>query len=320
VTTPAEGIHAHPYRKLGKRDPDPGRRSIPFGAHVATVPTHPVNCDDYAGIVMPMDGNDRYGDCVVAGWDHFQQIVTNLLAGKGVNLTWNEIVELYRTQNPDFDPDLSADDPRQEDNGMSIQLLLELLVRRDLILGFAKVDHTDVEEVRAAVYLGLAVVAGANLQVAQRSQTVWDYVPGSPTWGGHCFVIGAYGPEAFGNGTWGGIVESTVRFLTECCDEVWFLITKYHVANPAFRQGYDMASYIAAWESITGRSFPVPVVDPPTPVPPAPVVPVVDLSGDPSSLALARRIYGQRHDRLIPASLRAAGAAWLEAHPELPTR
>ena len=298
----ASGIHAHPVRKLGCAPLDEWnyRRALSFGAHLATVPSHPISADDTTGLVFNMDLNDQVGDCVVAGWDHFRQIVTTLLTGAGATFTTEEIVAFYRTQNPDFDlngspatngPESSAD------QGMVIQDFLEYLQQNGYILGFAKVDHTQPDEVRAAAYLGLGLIGGYDLQVAQQTQSVFSYVPGSGEWGGHCMVEAAsYDKTRTGDVTWGTVQQTDASFLTEACSELWFVILKEHVAHPAFRAGFDLTSFAAAFEALTGRPFPA------DPEPPAPD-PVQPVPSDPfdTVIAMLRKVW-------------APFDAWLKRH------
>lgn len=220
---------------------------------------------DAESLSYPMDGNDQAGDCVVAGYDHFKQVVTQLLTGRGKNLTLDEIEELYRTQNPNF---RFSGDPRvngpgsNADNGMVIQLLLELLQKRGYILGFAKVNHTNHEELKAAIYLSLGVVVGVALDVAQQRQEVWDYVPGSPSWGGHCVVLVDYLATRIKHVSWGRIYDMTFPFIDEQMWEAWFVIVQEQVNNPSFHMNYDLPAFAAAFEQLTGRKFPVNVTPP----------------------------------------------------------
>jgi hypothetical protein len=264
----ATGIHAHPSKKLGKRAPST-KKAIPFAGLVSIVPTHPISADDTNHLTFNMDGNDQWGDCVVAGWDHFRQVVTSLLTGTGKTFSTEEIVAFYRTQNPKFDPD-NYDEAN--DNGMVIQDFLGYLQKNGYILGFAKVDHTSGDDVKAAIYLGLAVIIGVDLETAQQSQSVWDYKR-SGEWGGHCVTTVKYtgSPDQQTCVTWGELQPMTENFLAQQCDECWFVITQDHVDHPAFREGFDLQKFADAFKTLTGRDFPA-VVPAPQPTPtPAPV-------------------------------------------------
>jgi hypothetical protein len=60
----------------------------------------------------------------------------------------------------------------------------------------------------------------------------------------------------------------TQSFVIHQVSEAWFILTEDLIAHPAFRAGFDLASFSAAYTAITGSPFPV--VVPPDPVPPAP--------------------------------------------------
>src|SRR5580692_10939178 len=115
METQAQNIHRFPGFCKGKRAPL-NRDAVPFGKFVIQLPTTPI-VDPAPALVYPMDGNDTVGDCVVAGWDHFRQVVTQLLTGTGLNFTQEQIWAFYQTQNPNFNPAT----PGVNDNGMCIQ-------------------------------------------------------------------------------------------------------------------------------------------------------------------------------------------------------
>lgn len=250
-------------RKLGKLPPIPGRASLRFADFVtAELPDVPLSFEP-PELSWPMDLNDRYGTCVVAGWDHTRQLLQHELANVNTNLTEQQIIELYRTQNPNHPP---------QDDGMYIQVFLEELTRRGDILGFARIDQDDPAAIKAGVYLGLSLMIGAMLDTpqvgAQFDRGVWDYVPNSRQAGGHC--VNVVGARAVPGGnlmcvTWARVVDLTPRFMAEQCDEVWFVLTQAHVDHPGFRAGFDLPKFARAYEAITGRTFPVTVTPPPEP-------------------------------------------------------
>ncbi len=254
----AVGIHDHPTLKLGRRAPS-GRRAILFSELHVRAPEHPT-VDPAPDLSFPMDDNDQWGDCVVAGWDHCRQVVTQLLTGTGLNYTKDQILAFYRTQNPDFDPSgsPSTNGPGSSaDGGMEIQTFLEYLHAQGDILGFARVDPQVEADVKAAIYLGLGIVIGVNLDVAQQTQDVWKHVADSAPWGGHCVVwVGYTGrPDDDACVTWGHLLDMTKSFVTHQCDEAWFVITQAHLDNPNFRAGFDLAKFADAYTAITGKQW-----------------------------------------------------------------
>lgn len=245
------------------------RVSVSFGDFLKVMPTVPL-VDMAPDLVYPMDGNDRVGDCVIAGWDHFRQTVTYLLTGTGLNFTQDQLWKFYQTQNPKFDPNGSSttNGPgSQYDCGMSEQLFLEWLATNKYILGFGQVTLMNEQLLRAAIYIGLGVIIGVQLQEAQQNQFAtgkWDFVPGSPTEGGHCIDIVGFDTttELYEIITWGAKIKCTWNFLAHQMDEAWFVITQYHVDHPGFRNHFDLSAFADAVSTITGGKIVIPVTVP----------------------------------------------------------
>jgi len=245
---------------------------------VRTIPEHPIAADLMTGVEIGLDLNDEFGTCVPTGFDNFRRMVTQALTGVGIAAAQADIVAWYRTQNPGFNPNLSWDDPRQEDNGMVIQDFLAWLAKQGLILGFAAVDVRDDEMLKAANYLAMGPINGLDLDEAQvRGQFnagTWDYDPASPNAGGHCVPTGAYSGDDRAEedcATWATRIHMTTIFLDKQRSEAWAVLLPEHVTHPGFRQHFDLAAFASAYTAITGRAFPVKVdPDPPTPTPTPP--------------------------------------------------
>jgi hypothetical protein len=264
----------HPTRKTGRRPPIPGRAAVPFGRFLTAAPEHPTVDLDAGQFDYPMDLNDAWGDCVVACWDHVLQAIHTLLGGSYANLTEQQILDLYRTQNPDFDPAGTADTNgpgSAADGGMVIQTFLEHLVATGLILGFAKVDHRDAQETQAAVYLGLGLMVGCVVDQAQMTdqfdEGVWDYAPGSPEEGGHCIARVGYGGARWRDVSWAKLLQVTGSFDAHQVEELWFVLVQAHVDRPDFRAHFDLPGFAAAVKQITGGKVVIPVSPTPAPTP-----------------------------------------------------
>lgn len=258
-------IHNTPGRALGKLAPF-DRKSVSFGEFLTTLPSFPI-IDTAPNFSYPMDGNDAVGDCVVAGWDHARQVITGLFTGVQKNFTQDEIWAFYKTQNPNFDPHGTAatNGPgSSSDCGMNIQIFLEYLTSQKLILGFAKIDQTNENEMKAAAYLGLAVITGVVVDQAQMgpqfNAKLWDYVADSPQEGGHCVPVVGYTnpPDRMGCVTWGTIVDLTQPFIQKQMDEAWFILMQEHVDHPSFRNHFDLVGFAQAVREITDGKIIVP--------------------------------------------------------------
>jgi hypothetical protein len=185
--------------------------------------------------------------------------------------TWEDVVTLYRRQNPRFDPSKPGG---VEDNGVEMKQMLVDAVQHGFgetrVLGFAQVDAGDPDEIQACVAIFGGVLLGLDLDQAQSSQLadgVWDYVEGSPAWGGHAVMEGAY-TEADDEDciTWGVRCRMTKRFLEKQHSEAYVVILGDHLGSEQFLDGFDLERFAQAYEDITGRPFPVEV---PSPTPPS---------------------------------------------------
>lgn len=288
MTEPAVGIHAHPTKKLGRRPEDTSRPKLAFGQFLKTVPAAPL-VDAQPGLAFPMDHNDQVGDCVVAAGDHALQIIGALLTGGYTNWTDEFMLKAYQTQNPAFTAWTDGGGPN--DNGMDISTFLSWLVEQKLILGYAKIDTTKPAETTAAIFLGLAIITGEDMTVAQQSGDLWDYVAGAAAWGGHATTWGGYGDQELTQVvSWGsGAYEMSAAFVQHQVTEAYFIITQAHIDHPGFRDGFDLAAYAAAYQEITGAPFPVPVAPDPAPTPaptpaPAPSAPTITSPVDGATL------------------------------------
>jgi hypothetical protein len=314
----AVGIHAHPVKKLGKRPPV--RKDTVSIADFMTgqIPEHPV-VNMAPMLTYPMDHNDVAGDCVVAGADHALQVISASLGVPRRNWTDAQILTYYQTQNPNFRS--WADGGTDADGGMIIQDFLSTLVRVGEIVAFGAVDFRNQELMEAATYVGLAIVTGEDLRVAQQSQKVWDYSAKSPDWGGHCTTtVGYLGNENQTCVTWGALQDMTEGFISHQVDEAWLVLTQAHLSNPQFRNAFDLAGFAAAIAELTGNKVIVPVPpvpDPvpppptPTPIPPTPVDPLADFPRQQVRSWVDQKSPGHTKAERIA---KAAMAQWMADH------
>lgn len=263
--------------KFGRRPNDPLRPRIRLARSLTgVVPAHPAAADYLARLGgWLMLGNDTEGDCVAVTWANLRRLVTAVLATEFYP-PMSQVSAVYATQNPGG-----------SDNGMDIQTLLEYLVKTGgpdgvKALGFASVDHTNPEEVKAAIAIFGAVWTGFIMQNANMNQfdnhQPFDYVSGSPDAGGHSVLTGGYGSggsSQLGGDekfiTWAQETSFTDKFWSREVEECWVVIWPEHLQSKAFLEGVNLAAFAADYTAITGRPFPVPVPAPPAPVPPQPV-------------------------------------------------
>lgn len=173
----------------------------------------------------PMDGNDQYGDCTIAG-------VAHLIAAWNVEVSEQDAV-------PDGSSVVSTYEQLTggADTGLNEQTVLEHWRSNGLFSGkidaYAPIDRKDIVGLQQAVafyggaYLGIACPESAQQQF--QANEPWTYVPKSPVEGGHCIVALGYNHTAVLCATWGGIAEVTYPFLAHYLDEVWAIISEQFV-------------------------------------------------------------------------------------------
>ena len=187
----------------------------------------------------PIDGNDQYGDCTIAGVAH---LIAAWNAQTGQNdpvPTGDEVVQEYFT--------LSGG----QDTGLNELDVLKTWHQSGLfgerIAGYAPVNPQSVLGLHQAVafyggcYLGIECPESAQEQF-QAGQP-WTYDPSSPVEGGHCIV--ALGYTVSGSllcATWGGIAEVTPGFLAHFLDEAWVILPNQIVEARKDALGIDLAT------------------------------------------------------------------------------
>jgi hypothetical protein len=267
MTTPASG------RALGRLSPK--RAPALRLALTGRVPDHPAAADHFARVSRwVLGGNDRFGTCGPTGAANSRLLTLLYLSGAVFTPTDEDVFDLYRRSgNPDFDPETGAGD-----NGVDLQTMLEAMHSGGLAgtkpVCFAQVDHTNLDEVRAAEAIFGSVLLGVVLDTAQQAQTdegLWDYAS-SAVWGGHAVLSGRYTDDAVAEAsdrtgvvTWAEVVDTTDRFLDLQLEEAWVIIWPEHLGDTTFLEGVDQARLRADYQALTGRSFPsgpVPQPDP----------------------------------------------------------
>lgn len=273
-------------KRLGRLAPNPDAPTLRLTTYLNTdaIPAHPDGADHFANVSdWGLYANDQYGDCGPTSVANSRKLVTKYLTSTEAEPSLDDVIDLYkRSGNPNFPTD---------DNGVVMQDMLSEVVKNGIggvkALGFAKVDHTNPEEINAAIAIFGFMLYGVNLETAQQMQSgVWDFVDGSAEWGGHAVMGGRYAAGAHGVVTWAEVVDMTDIFVQRQLEEAWVIVWPEHLKDDAFLKGVNMDAFKADYEALTGRPFPGDVppapapaptpADPPPPVspPPAPPAPV----------------------------------------------
>jgi len=262
-----------PNKKYGRKPPKnaPALHFRSIRNLGVTIPSHPTS-EDYLKSLpgWQMLGNDQYGDCVAVTWANERRIVTGLLGGHAVYPTMDQVIQFYKTQNPGFP---------SEDNGMDIQTALEYLVSHGgpdgvKAVAFAKVDTSNLEEVKAALAIFGTLWTGIVVQDANETQfskgQVWDYVPSSPDAGGHSIMSGGYLGQAASDVrfiTWATETGFTDNYWAHKVEEAWVVIWPEHLGTASFMAGVNIAQLAQDYQAITGKTLTIPNTPPPNPTP-----------------------------------------------------
>lgn len=251
-------------RKAAKNAP-----ALRLSAFLTEVPVHPERVDHLTGIAdWGLWANDRFGTCGPVSFFNYLKMITYFITGVEAQPTIEDVFGLYTLCNPDFDPKTGAGD-----GGVDMQTMLELARKHDVLgngkmIAFARVDLTNLDEVHAAISIFGGVLLGVTLDTAQDAQTdsgLWDYVRRSPVWGGHAVLAGMYDSDMEPHHsdieiiTWAQRIGTTNTFQVHQLDEAWVIVLREHLDHPEFQKGIDAAAMAAAYETITGDPFPVPL-------------------------------------------------------------
>lgn len=269
--------------QLGRLPADPARYAATITLPLRAVPAHPLVADHLGSVPGWVLGrNDVFGTCGPVSVANHAVMTWKYLLGEDITVTDDAVFDLYRRSgNPGFDPATDTDD-----NGVDMTVMLSALVKGGLSitraggaaelvkpLCFAKTPVA-VDGIRAYTSIFGGVLFGLDLDVAQQTQTVWDYAA-SPAWGGHATLAGAYTSATAAHQvdeslvTWAEVTGTTDAFLTRQLSEVYVVVWPAMWDHPAFQAGVDQGALAADYTAATGKPFPAPV--PPAPAPPAPV-------------------------------------------------
>lgn len=189
-------------------------------------------------LVYPMDGNDKYGDCTIAGFDHF---------ARGQSILYKE---------PYRPPTLSVLTKEYfsltggQDSGLNEEFVLKTAYEKGIfgmkIAAFAPVSTTNLLQWHQAIsmygglYLGIQCPESAQVQFSKGE--TWTY-EGEQTEDGHCVVALGYGPNGgLHCATWGGIAVLSPSFLAHYLDEAWVILSQQLVEAKVDTLGINLAA------------------------------------------------------------------------------
>lgn len=190
------------------------------------------------GAYYPMDGNDRYGDCTIAGAAHLVE-GWDLLSGAHEYLPSSaEVVEVWRELNGDTEEGLVEAEVLK--HWQTVGLFGEK------IAGYAPVSSTSLLEWHQAIAFYGGMYLGINVGQPQQEQfsrgEEWTWVDGQEE-DGHCVVALGYGPHGgLHVATWGGIAVLSPGFLAHGLEEAWAVLPQQMVEARGDSLGIDLAA------------------------------------------------------------------------------
>lgn len=245
--------------QLGKLPPTPDDRDLQLVNYLAPVALKqaPVGYGHQALVQAPfgMLGNDRWGDCAIAGPMH-ATMVWNAAAGKQISFTDAQAIVTYSAITG-FNPDVGPPGQNPTDRGTSIRDALRYRQQTGLIdangathkIGaYLAIPPGDIKSLLRALYLFEAVEIGFQVPRSAMSQYLngkpWTVVPGSPIQGGHDVpVVARPNAEGLTAITWGTLQRLSFGFYTTYNDEAWAVVSP-EILNGQGKslEGFDLAS------------------------------------------------------------------------------
>jgi hypothetical protein len=213
--------------KLGKNPARHDPKTLVYAKYRTGLATAPPDAHWGSGIPFTMLANDKYGDCVEAGYAHMVQIWGDR-AGDPFVPDDADTLAAY-TAITGFNPN----DPNT-DKGTDILTAVKYWRSTGMdgheITAFASLNPLVAAQMQEAIawfggaYIGLQLPISAQSQIGQQwtVTTGKDAQPGS--WGGHCVPLCGYGPDVIWCVTWGALQALTWEFLTTYCDEAYVLL------------------------------------------------------------------------------------------------
>jgi len=212
-----------------------------------------------------MYGNDRYGDCVIAGRAHmtlrFEKFEENLL----IPITDKEVTDQYFKESGGIDSGLV--------------MLSSLNVWRQSgwtaagkpynIHAYAEIDKANHDELKYTIFLLRGAYTGFSVPQSAMDQfnarKPWTVVAGSRIVGGHCVYIVGYNATGPICVTWGANQQMTWEFWDTYFDEAYAIIDNVNAWCDPATDPLNLAELDAQLQEIT--SSPPNPPPPPTPSP-----------------------------------------------------
>jgi hypothetical protein len=230
-----------PVYMLGKLPKQDDERNLMLTSYLTPAAPTPPPAVDYAAAVTAwgMLGNDRVGDCALAGEAHADMLWVANAEHRALAITTAQVLRAYSALTG-YDPQAGTPGANPTDRGT---VLLDALkdwrtrgIDRQTISAFVEVDTRSVADARLAIDLFGCLYVGVELPDAVLPEAPgelpqWTVVPDgtrrlapNPR-NGHCVIYAGYdeaGPTVV---TWGTTVKASWEFHKAYCDELYAMLS-----------------------------------------------------------------------------------------------
>jgi len=223
-------------RRLGKQEHKFDKRTLMMARFALPGIRVPERYDfdkNKTPIPLLMWGNDRWGDCVIAGEANHLLRLERIEQRRTVKMGDDTVVARYKALSGARSPGDGNDQGLVvleamrdwKNNGWTIN------GRNYKIAAYGELEPSDRKQLRMAAYALHGIHLGFSLPAAAQNMAgVWDYNgqlgpqwrPGS--WGGHLVFSKSFSSEGLGILTWGQKVFVTNEFIEKYCDEAWAIV------------------------------------------------------------------------------------------------
>jgi len=185
-------------------------------------------------VLFPMDGNDVYGDCTIAGVAHAITLYHGMIGSQQVIMSRTNVIKLYMHLTGGVDSGLNELDV--------LNYWRQNAVDGDKILSFASINPKNHTHVEQAIRLFGAVYLGFQCQqnCIQEFDAHQPWTPGPLTNDGHAVVAVGYDQANVNMLTWGSTQLGTWAWWDECVDEAYAILPPEAKASD-FEPGFSFA-------------------------------------------------------------------------------
>jgi len=185
-------------------------------------------------VLFPMDGNDTYGDCTIAGVAHAITMYHGMTGPQKVIMSKANVVKLYMHLTGGVDSGLNELDV--------LNYWRQNAIDGDEILAFASINPKNHTHVQQAIRLFGGVYLGFQVQqnCIQEFDAHQPWTPGPLTNDGHAVFAVGYDQTNVNVLTWGNTQLGAWAWWDECVDEAYAILPPEAKAAD-FEPGFNFA-------------------------------------------------------------------------------